>query len=188
MNVDAAVAIMLIAGLGVLFFGPWQTLCTDYARQVAFEKRDAIFDMASEGRLNFQSHEYRTIRTSLEQLIRFAHTASLTSFLLQSQILSKQTAQHSRSDLSKAVSAIRDPDTKQEVQALVWRAQYAMLVMMLAKSPYGVLLAGGVLLMRYLQARLPAPVSRMAVPVAEKMQIEAEHFRSDANAGFALAA
>jgi len=38
-----------LAALLIILYGPWQAICTDIARQMLFEKRDAIFDLAQSG-------------------------------------------------------------------------------------------------------------------------------------------
>ena len=43
-----------LTGFLLLFYGPWQSVCTDVARQLMFEQRDKIFDMARGGMINFE--------------------------------------------------------------------------------------------------------------------------------------
>lgn len=134
MPIDAVTASVLALLLGVLLYGPWQWACTDFARQIVFEKRDAIFDMAASGRLNFKSSEYRKIRSSLEASIRFAHEMTLPR-VAWLWFLFVRKRMPVVSDLQSAISAIREDDVRDEVKRLVTEANVAMVVWMVAKSP-----------------------------------------------------
>ena len=70
---NAVISLLALALFVCLFYGPWQAVCTDWARQILFEKRDKLFDMAMAGKLHFASEEYKSIRRMLESMIRFAH-------------------------------------------------------------------------------------------------------------------
>ncbi|WP_338700789.1 hypothetical protein V5279_21525 [Bradyrhizobium sp. 26S5] len=134
---NALVVIGVLSGLLFLVYGPWQWVCTDWARQIAFEKRDQLFDMARAGELNFKSREYRAIRASLESSIRFAHDLSWP--LLLSYLVARRRMVGEKSDLLDAVNRISDPDTRRKVSKAVNDAQRALLVMVIAKSPLAVL-------------------------------------------------
>jgi hypothetical protein len=85
-----------------LFYGPWQALCIDWARQKMFEARDRVFDAAAGGLISFDSAEYRTIRTSIERMIQFCHEISWPRFFLYWLVLS-----HSHEDrIGKAIKGI----------------------------------------------------------------------------------
>ncbi len=76
---NEANAIFLLVALFLFmlwFYGPWQTQCVDWARRKMFESRNAIFDMAADGKVSFDSREYRQIRLAIETLIRFTHHVS----------------------------------------------------------------------------------------------------------------
>lgn len=174
MNVDAAVSVLLLLVLGLIFYGPWQEACTAYARQVAFEKRDALFDMARRGDIAFDDPSYIAVRRSIEQLIRFAHELTLFNFVVLSISYSRHQ-QHQASDLTSALRPIRNKAVRKSVSVLVWRTHYAMMVMMLAKSPVTVLpLAIALLVRRCLAGGIPKKVTRIVRPVGERIQLEAE--------------
>jgi hypothetical protein len=83
MDYANAIAALIVLSLLLLFFyGPWQSAVTDFARQVVFEERDAVFDMAADAKLAFDSDEYRTIRDAFNSLIRFAHELKWTRLLI----------------------------------------------------------------------------------------------------------
>ena len=81
MPIDAIATIIMLAALAVILYGPWQNYCTDAARQTLFEVRDDLFDMAANGEISFESSEYRTIRSSIEKNIRYAHTLTVWRFV-----------------------------------------------------------------------------------------------------------
>ena len=123
MDYEAAWAILALLALCVLFYGPWQEVCTDYARQVMFEKRDALFDLAASAELDFDSEEYRTIRISLEKAIRFAR------FILFQWQLKRMNLKEPQSKLIVAVRSIEDNKTKDKVERLISEAHLAMILM-----------------------------------------------------------
>jgi len=174
MEFEAAWAIAALIMLCILFYGPWQEVCTDYARQVMFEKRDALFDLAINGEIDFGSTQYRTIRSSLEKAIRFAHELSLPRFLVFRWYLRRTNLKRSESELIEAVNAIENEETRRSVQHLVSEAQLAMILMAMAKSPIMVLFslfAGALLIFTDgFKSRIRDAVS----PLAEMVQMEAE--------------
>jgi hypothetical protein len=132
---QAVVGVGSLAGCLVLFYGPWQWVCIDVARQIVFEKRDAIFDIASAGRLSFSSREYTTIRSGLQASIRFAHDLTLPNFLVLGVVIwMRGGVDADGAQLERAVGQIHDPTTRAEVQQLVGDAYRALLLMMLGKS------------------------------------------------------
>jgi|SRR5580692_10901927 hypothetical protein len=82
MYADALTALLSLALFLLVFYGPWQATCTDWGRNVIFESRDKIFDMAADGELDFDSDEYKTIRASLQTLIRYLHFATAPAVLV----------------------------------------------------------------------------------------------------------
>ncbi|MDO3434621.1 hypothetical protein QWJ46_18260 [Rhizobium sp. CBN3] len=177
MNFDAVLAIMVLMLLGMLFFGPWQELCTAYARQIAFECRDRIFDLAADGKLDFRSQEYRVIRSSMEKLIRFAHDMTLLNFIYITWHLRRKRATTSESHLTTALESIKDLETKAKIRACVERAHFAMFLMMVAKSPLTFWFAFVFVFSRKLGSQLPSRSRSFANPWGEVLQVEAENAR-----------
>lgn len=66
----------------LVFYGPWQTLCVDWARQRMFEARDRVFDLAMQGHISFHSKEYKCIRSTIERMIRFCHVMTWQRLVL----------------------------------------------------------------------------------------------------------
>jgi hypothetical protein len=129
------VALGSLAALIVILYGPWQAICTDIARQILFEKRDAIFDLARSGKLSFNSPEYATIRSSLQASIRFAHELTLPRFLMMTAVFWARGSHPEDNDLRRAIRDIRDITTRNQVERLIGQAYHALVLMMLVKSP-----------------------------------------------------
>jgi hypothetical protein len=129
-----------ISCLAVLIYWPWQELCTAFARQRLFEKRDTIFDLAAEGKLSFRDPDYRSIRVLLEKSIRFAHEVTVPRLIFYYIILWKSGGLDSKPELLKAVERIEDAETRGIVFALVRDALNTLLLMAIIKSPWAMFL------------------------------------------------
>lgn len=143
MTIQATEALVGLSGLvllAALVYGPWQWACTDFARQILFEKRDEIFDLAADERLNFNSDEYRTIRRSIETSIRFAHTLTLPHFIFM-LVTRRKEISHGPSGLTLKVEKITDDATRKLVKRKVLEVNIALVGMMVAKSPVTLVLA-----------------------------------------------
>jgi hypothetical protein len=81
-RVNIVILSLLVLLFVVWFYGPWQTLCVDWARERMFEARNALFDIAVDKRVSFTSLEYRELRHRIEVSIRFAHRTSWPRILL----------------------------------------------------------------------------------------------------------
>lgn len=178
---DAAIAVLVLAALCFLFYGPWQEVCTDYARQVMFEKRDALFDMARRGELDFGSYEYRTIRSSMEKTIRFSHELTLPRFFMILWLLKRTKLKKDESELVEALETLDDSDIKRKVAKLVAEAHLALILMAMAKSPLTVLLFLLVIPLIKFQNGFRKRVSAAVGPLAEMAQMEAEYAPSSAS-------
>ena len=102
-----------------------------------FEQRDKIFDMARSGQIDFQSSEYRKIRVSIEQNIRFAHQLTLTHLLFIAwsfKLFGKRSDDRGKSDLFAAVERIEDEELRAEIRRRVLQVHIYMIVMMICKS------------------------------------------------------
>lgn len=173
MNADAVFAIVIVFALVLLYLGPWQSVCTAYARQVIFEKRDQLFDMAADGELRFESQEYREIRSSLEMLIRFAHDATLLNFLVVRPHLTKPSSRRP-SEQSRYVNGIGNPVVRNKVERLVSEAQIAIVSMIVAKSILILPIVAAYLMISNLRSLSFRKVKQIARPYGEMVQVEAE--------------
>jgi hypothetical protein len=180
MVTDALISLTVIILLACLFYGPWQWVCADIARQFLFEKRARIFDIAREGRLSFGSNEYRTIRLSLEASIRFAHEFTWPRFFLLRQALARRGMLARKSNLSVAIEKIADEKTRQEIEWLVFRAHAAIVLTTFLRSPVlllGLPVAVVLVVAIYFLQRVRDWVKRLILETAEIMQVEAENVR-----------
>jgi hypothetical protein len=133
---DALIGLALLVLFFVVFYGPWQGVCTDLARQLIFERRDRLFDLAADGKLSFHSEQYRSLRAGLEGLIRFAHELTWPQLLLL-QIMHKRyegAVPAAGLTTDQAIAKIDDPETKKEVQKLLSDSISCLLLMMMLKS------------------------------------------------------
>jgi hypothetical protein len=134
MMADALVSLVTITLLVCLFYGPWQTVCIDAARQYIFERRDAVFDLARAGKLDFGSEEYGVIRESFQRSIRFAHEATWIRMAFTFRALHKLGALSRQSAVHQAIARIDDAEIRREVLKLVNEATLALIVAMIFRS------------------------------------------------------
>lgn len=172
---EAVWGLICLISIGYLFYGPWQSVCTDFGRQVLFEKRDVVFDLALEGRLEFDSDQYRTIRTSLEQSIRFAHELTLPRFIIFRWCLRFRARSNAQSNLFEAVQGIEDERVRREIAKLVFEAQIALFFMMFAKSPLTVMFAALLAAISSFTSGLGGRMDGWMRSFGETAQIEAEY-------------
>jgi hypothetical protein len=127
-------AIASVLGLCVIvwfFYGPWQGLVVDLARQRLFEIRDSLFDFSASGKLGFNSPSYVFARQRLNAIIRFAHRVSFWRFLVFSYVMKDYAVEdplHAlRSDRSEAARF---------VLTRMHRADVIVAVLILIRSPF----------------------------------------------------
>jgi hypothetical protein len=135
-NTDALWGLVVFAMLLVGAYGPWQWVCTDYARQLIFEKRDRLFDLAHKGAIDFSSEEYTTLRRSLENLIRFCHEVTMTRLIYFVFITRVWGRPRSESHIHTMIEKISNMETKENVKLLFHEAHRTVVIMMLFKSPF----------------------------------------------------
>ena len=133
MNLDALVSFGVIVLFVVWFYGPWQETCIDYARQIIFEQRDKIFDLADSGEMNFNSKEYKQLRAALNAAIRFAHELTIARMIF-SYVYSKsyRIENNSRGTMQDYVGV--DVEVRNKIAEVRNKAFGAMIASMLARS------------------------------------------------------
>lgn len=131
MTADALVSVLVIAVFLAVFYGPWQALCADFARQYAFEQRDALFDFAADGHISFNSFEYRDARRSMEAVIRFAHDLTLPRLIYL--VLSQPRNRTIRRGVGKFESRL-PIEAKGEIGHRLFKTYKAVLAMVIARS------------------------------------------------------
>jgi hypothetical protein len=175
MHIDAFVTIVLIVLTCGLTAYAWREAMTAWARQTIFEKRDAIFDMAVDGRLSLTSAEYRAIRSSLEASIRFAHELTLTRMVVTRVAAQAVGFRKQESEMVTAIRAIQDEETRNEIKQLVNEAHRALLSMIVLKSPILMIAALLILAVSFFLRGIRHYLKGLARDVGELVQIEAEN-------------
>jgi hypothetical protein len=162
--------------LFALFYGPWQEACTDFTRQLLFERRDRLFDLAADGKLDFASEEYRALRASLESLIRYAHDFTWIQFILFAATYRPGHASTSGQLLPhQALAKIEDEEVRRVAKRQMDEAFGALMVMATMKSMLLAPIAGLIVLAAYCTRRInvflaPYRHGRMADSVVSTIQ------------------
>lgn len=121
--------IELLASLAVLmwfFYGPWQRLMVDTARQSLFEIRDALFLMGTDGQLDFNSTEYRELREHFNRLIRFAHVLNFRKLVAGMYFLPPPTSK--QPTIADILHRIPDQVVRHSIEAK-WRRSMQILAL-----------------------------------------------------------
>lgn len=132
---DAANAIVALAALAALlglFYGPWQAVCTNLTRQIIFERRDRLFDMALDGRIGFDSEAYRATRRQMNGLLRFAHTLTWQELVMAHYV--SQKFKKAVSDRRVDHLASLPPDVRNDIKELLRECTATLTGMMALKS------------------------------------------------------
>lgn len=125
---------VVLAALGLflaIFYGPWQTLCIDWARQRMFEARDRVFDAARRGDIPFDSTEYRECRLTIERMIRFSHHLSWPRLILM-QLVPRNMID--RAGVRDVLSAMPIGRAKEEMERAFATVAYAIVLCVLGRS------------------------------------------------------
>jgi hypothetical protein len=133
MSADALIGLLALVAFFTLFYGPWQNAMADLAGNFVFESRDAIFDMAVRGKIDFSSEQYIEIRKQLQSLIRFSHEASLPS-MIWIYANSKKDERNTKGSIFNVIDSIEDRDVSNEIRRVVQRALSAYLAIIGLKS------------------------------------------------------
>lgn len=152
----------------VWFYGPWQTLCVDWARQTMFEARNKIFDLADQGKLSFESPEYRQIRERINTSIRFAHRVSWPTMLTIYIGIRRLGIRRDEKDSLYAIAArIPNKAVRAEVTQHISEVSWALVLMLIARSTILMSLAviGGIAVLCY------APVKVLLNGLSEELVV-----------------
>jgi hypothetical protein len=127
---------LLSAGaFAVVVYWPWQKVCVDYARDVVFEQRDNLFDIAARGGIEFGSEPYERIRASMNAMIRLAHSFTIPRMFICMYIMRRSSDSIHRQELLDVVAEIEDSEVRKAFEEALQIAESAMLFMMLLRSP-----------------------------------------------------
>lgn len=165
---DAIASLAVLSLFLLAFYGPWQSIMVDMSRQYVLEQRDAVFDLAARGKLDFNSEDYRIIRDAFNKLIRFAHEFNWIRLLMY------WDGGRSVPEVSHAVDRIEDQETRTKVAYHLRRARFAMIAMMVGKS-LGLLAGAAIVgLISWCMGKTRDIFLKMDRAFGEKMQVEAE--------------
>src|ERR1700677_3904449 len=127
---------LLSAGaLAIVVYWPWQKVCVDYARDVVFEQRDNLFDIAARGDIAFGSEPYEKIRASMNAMIRLAHSFTIPRMFICMYFMKRSPNTTYRQELRDVVAEIENPEVRKVFEEALQRTESAMLFMMLLRSP-----------------------------------------------------
>ncbi len=133
MNLDPFLSFSLLLAFLAWFYGPWQETCTDFARQVIFEQRDRLFDLADARKISFDSVEYKKFRSSLNAAIRFSHEMTLARMLFLAVCYHFGLIERVPPEFSRYVAQLPN-DVMTEILQIRQKAFLAMVVSMLCRS------------------------------------------------------
>lgn len=136
-HVVAVLFLLVILALILLFYVLWRDYAIDKTRERLFEQRDALFDLALEGKISFEDPVYRELRRFLNNLIRGAHRFSFLWVLLHTKTAPSprhhSARRHSVHDL---IEAIPDPAGRERAKQIARTAADAVLMRMIATSVF----------------------------------------------------
>jgi hypothetical protein len=127
---NAVVALAALVGFVCLFYGPWQSICTDISRQAIFERRDRLFNLAASGRIAFDSVGYQAARRRLNNMLRFAHEMTWPDLVIGYYFLTTRGHVSSWKDTLETIPA----DIRDEIDELVKECSATLSAMMAMKS------------------------------------------------------
>lgn len=133
-DLDAFFAIICLVAVAAIFYGPWQSLCIEYARQVIFEERERLFDLAADGRMDFESVEYRELRDFLNKSIRFSHDITLWRFAVNRSFMRAPASPSAPPSVGAMMKSIGDPETRKAIERILDRSTAALVVAMVCRS------------------------------------------------------
>lgn len=158
--VEALYSLFALACGAAFACGPWQWYCTDKARDRLFEYRNQLFDLAVDGKLDFESYEYRLIRSHIENMIRFAHQATWTRFLILAFSMKRIGISLTFNVIQEKINLIQDASVRSNVQHIYNSAARELLLMIVAKSLFLSILI-----------RIVVPLGRYVTYVHSKLSI-----------------
>lgn len=140
-NYDALFTIGCLVCVFALFYGPWQSLCVEGARQIIFEQREKLFDLAADGHLSFDSIEYRELRDYLNKSIRFSHNMTMWQFFVNRAALTASRQSNDEGPIGKILRSIEDAEVKKAATAIIDGSSEALVNAMALRSMPVILVA-----------------------------------------------
>lgn len=123
--------LLAIVALLALFYGPWQSFVMEVLRQNMFNMRDALFLTAADGKISFESSEYKIVRERFNMMIRYAHTANWAHILAFIICKPKNIKQF---NINEIASRIKDQEIARMVVDCYQRAMLYTALAIVARS------------------------------------------------------
>lgn len=118
-----ALSALVTLGMGLVFFYViWRHYVVDVTRQDLFELRDQLFDLAAEGKLEFNSNRYKTLRRIFNANIRFTHELDwvhILAFYFAAKFKKKGVITKNAMHVMHLVNTIDDEKTRHEVMKIM---------------------------------------------------------------------
>jgi len=171
-NFEAFASVLVLILLVLAVRGPWKSVCTDYARQVMFECRDAIFDLAREGKISFESTAYKQARLGIERNIRFAHEISVGRLVFYYSHLSRADTPL---PTERAVGNVGDYSVRTAIESQVATSQRVLLFLMIAKSPMLMIFVGFLILLSRANEKARTRLQEVMRRLARWVQAESDN-------------
>jgi hypothetical protein len=131
---NSVVLLASLAGIVLVFYGPWQSFWVAWARQRIFEARANMFDIADVGQgISFESPQYQEIRSDLNAMIRFTHKFTWTRLLVH-WLVCRATGTETRGSLVSTVMAIENDEVRFHVQRELTKIVRSIFIMMAYRS------------------------------------------------------
>ncbi len=171
-RMEFLVGIVLLAWF---FYRPWRRLIVDISRHELLKIRDAIFLMAADGELDFNSQQYQDIREAFNGFIRYCHTFTLSKIIAAFFLL-----RHKRNPIAETLGQIKDEKLRTKLEAKWHEAAQISVISLMLRSPVLLLtmmatlpIIGAVFLLDYPWRKVLAVISNtIGHGLAGEMQIE----------------
>jgi hypothetical protein len=141
-NILALEGLLWLGVIVFVLYGPWQRICEDYTRDIIFEQRDRVFDLAANGDLQFGDAQYEKVRAHMNAMIRMAHciTAPRLVLVMMYRVQIHDSAQ--RDDIWECIKQIKKEETRKVVADAMHRAEITTIRLLIMRSPLLLLVFG----------------------------------------------
>lgn len=127
--------LVAIAILVWFFYNPWQSLLIDIVRQRIFEVRDQLFLYAAEGKIEFDSAEYKKVRDFLNLSIRFCHRFGIGTIIASKISNNKKQKKYSNQiPIFDTIRGIRDYETSRKLESMITEVVTILIFFMILRS------------------------------------------------------
>lgn len=183
MSLDRYIALLeMLLATGLMFwlvYGLWPALLSRLAHEQLLAVRDELFFLAAEGKLGFDSNEYRQIWNTVNRTIKYCHNITWLRFLLFRRLLKPE---HRLDALETLLEDIRDDEVKALLKKQVHTTLFIAGLVIWLRSPLLVLLSMPILPFVLMARLLQGPEA------LEMLRARIEGFAADIRAEITLLA